>query len=392
MPAKTAAPSPITRRVRTGVWLVGARGSVATTAITGALALRAGLAEPVGTVTARPEFVGAGLPGFEELVFGGHDLTDLPLSKKAEQLSDAAVLPARLARALGDDLAGVDRNIRPAPQGATQRRQADLAIRDLKAFRIDHGLDRIVVVNLASTEPVPSPHPAHQNIDLLVGALAGPAPVLPASSLYAFAALSAGCPFVDFTPSAGARLPALWQLAERARLPIAGSDGKTGETLVKSVLGPMFAARNLRVNSWSGLNLLGGGDGATLAQPGPNAAKTASKHRVLDGTLGYTPPGPVRIEHVADLGDHKTAWDLITFSGFLGTGMRMDFTWHGCDSALAAPLVLDLARLTARAHQQGRTGPVGELGFFFKDPIGEGPHALADQWQVLRRFAASLAD
>ncbi|GAB3942924.1 hypothetical protein GCM10027614_30800 [Micromonospora vulcania] len=214
--------------------------------------------------------------------------------------------------------------------------------------------------------------------------------MLPPSSLYGYAALLAGCPYVDFTPSIGLRLPALTTLAQEARLPYAGHDGKTGETLVKSVLAPMFAMRNLAVRSWSGVNLLGGGDGATLADPAANAAKVQSKQRVLGETLGYLPQGGSRIEYVEELGDFKTAWDLITFAGFLGTGMRMEFTWHGCDSALAAPLVLDLARLTAAAHAAGHVGPLAELGFFFKDPIGAPTHSLAEQWARLTDFTQRL--
>jgi myo-inositol-1-phosphate synthase len=263
-------------------------------------------------------------------------------------------------------------------------------VADLAAFRDRHRLDRVVVVNVSSTEPVPDPHPAHARLEALSVALCEPGTVLPPSSLYAYAALRAGCPYVDFTPSTGARLPALAELAQAQRLPYAGHDGKTGETLVKSVLAPMFAMRNLAVRSWSGINLLGGGDGASLAEPGANAAKSVSKQRVLGETLGYVPEGTTSIEYVADIGDFKTAWDLVTFSGFLGTGMRLEFTWHGCDSALAAPLVLDLARITAAAHRAGRTGPLTELAFFFKDPLGDVDHALSAQWEALRRFVTGL--
>jgi myo-inositol-1-phosphate synthase len=217
-------------------------------------------------------------------------------------------------------------------------------------------------------------------------------PVLPASALAAYAAFTAGCSFVDFTPSTGARLAALAHYAELRRVPFGGNDGKTGETLVKSVLAPMFALRNLRVHSWSGLNLLGGGDGANLADPAANAAKVASKQRVLRDTLGYVPQGTSRIDYVEDIGDLKTAWDLIGFSGFLGTRMRMDFSWHGCDSALAAPLVLDLARITAAAHAAGHVGALTELGFFFKDPLGDGPGSLQEQWTALTTFVAGLGE
>ncbi|GAA2221797.1 inositol-3-phosphate synthase [Micromonospora olivasterospora] len=376
--------------MRTGVWLVGARGSVATTSIVGALALRAGLTGPTGCVTELPELRGPALPSFADLVFGGHDPVATPLAKRADALAAAGVLPARLVAALGAELAAVDHEVRPAPADGSQADRAAAVVADLTAFRDRHRLDRVVVVNVSATEPAAPPHPAHTDPDALAAALAGPDEVLPASSLYAYAAFTAGCPYVDFTPSTGARLPALETLAARHGLPYAGHDGKTGETLVKSVLAPMFAMRHLTVRSWSGANLLGGGDGANLADPDANAAKVRSKDRLLGEILGYVPQGHTRIDYVEDLGDFKTAWDLVTFAGFLGTPMRMEFTWHGCDSALAAPLVLDLARLTAAAHAAGRRGPLADLAFFFKDPLAAPTHSLAEQWDRLARFTAAL--
>ncbi|MDI1459372.1 inositol-3-phosphate synthase [Catellatospora sp. KI3] len=377
--------------MRTGVWLVGGRGSVAVTTIVGAAGLRAGLAEPTGCVTELPQLRSSALPALADLVFGGHDQVSTPLLKRADELAEAGVLPARLVAALQPDLAAVESELRPAPRGHTQAATAAQTAADLADFRDRHGLARVIVVNLSSTEAAAVPHPAHTDADALAAALDGEGEVLPPSSLYAYAAFAAGCPYVDFTPSTGARLPALHELALRAGVPYGGHDGKTGETLVKSVLAPMFAQRNLAVRSWSGTNLLGGGDGANLARPDANAAKAASKQRVLAETLGYQPEGHTRIEYVADLGDFKAAWDLVTFRGFLGTPMRLEFTWHGCDSALAAPLVLDLARITAAAHAAGRSGPLPELAFFFKDPIGTVGHDLSGQFEVLRAFVAGLA-
>ncbi|WP_346538793.1 inositol-3-phosphate synthase [Micromonospora sp. DPT] len=376
--------------MRTGVWLVGARGSVATTSIVGGLALRAGLTAPTGCVTELPALRGPALPTFADLFFGGHDLATTPLTKRAETLADAGVLPGRLAATLAADLTAVEEDLRPAPTGGTQADRAAAVVADLTAFRRRHRLDRVVMVDVSATEPAARPHPGHADPAALRAALAGPDEVLPPSSLYAYAAVEAGCPYVDFTPSTGLRLPALAALAVTRGLPYAGHDGKTGETLVKSVLAPMFAMRHLAVRSWSGVNLLGGGDGATLADPAANAAKVSSKQRVLGETLGYLPQGGTRIEYVEELGDFKTAWDLITFTGFLGTGMRMEFSWHGCDSALAAPLVLDLARLTAAAHAAGRVGPLTDLAFFFKDPLGSPTHSLAEQWQRLVSFTGRL--
>ncbi|MEU7875697.1 inositol-3-phosphate synthase [Dactylosporangium sp. NPDC049140] len=376
--------------MRTGLWLVGARGSVAVTSIVGAAALRAGLAEPIGCVTEHPRLRTTALPGFGDLVFGGHDVVHTNLVKRAEALAAAGVVPARLVAALHSELSAVDDDVRPVPHAATQRATASAMRHDLEAFRDKHALERVVVVNVASTEPAAPAHPAHTDLERLQSAMAMSEPVLPGSSLAAFSAFSAGCAYVDFTPSTGARLPALHELAVQERTPYAGHDGKTGETLLKSVLAPMFAMRRLHATSWSGINLLGGGDGATLAEPAANAAKSASKQRVLGETLGYVPDGTTRIEYVPGLGDFKTAWDLVTFEGFLGTGMRMEFTWHGCDSALAAPLVLDLARLTAAAHKNGHIGPLADLAFFFKDPLGDTDHGLAAQFETLAKFAEGL--
>jgi myo-inositol-1-phosphate synthase len=385
----------------TGVWLIGARGSVATTAVVGAAAVAAGLTPPTGCVTESPDFAGTRLPGIGDLVFGGHDVAGAGLTKRAEQLVRSGVVPARLPELVADDLAAADAEIRPGvrvPVDARDQAMATAALAtDITAFRERHGLDRVVVINVASTEPPVEPHPAHGSLDALSGALASGADVLPASSLYAYAALTAGCPYVDFTPSTGARLPALDELARRRGLPYTGRDGKTGETLLKSVLAPMFAQRALRVRAWSGTNLLGGGDGATLADPAAAAAKNASKSLVVGETLGYPVDGEVHIDYVADLGDWKTAWDHVVFDGFLGARMSLQFTWQGCDSALAAPLILDLARLMALAHASGLAGPVSELAFFFKDPVGAdattgGPgvdHALAAQYELLRSWAVS---
>lgn len=365
---------------RTGVWFIGARGSVATTAVAGAAALTAGLHPPTGMVTETPPFADCALPPLESLVFGGHDTASWPLPKRAEALAEGGVLPYGLPTALHADLAAADAAIRPGgpqpgavsgdPRGEDELIDAFAA--DLGEFTRTHGLARTVVVNVASTEPVP-----------------GPGDPLPASSLYAAAALRAGCPYVNFTPSAGLHHPRLADAARDAGVPYAGRDGKTGQTLLRSALAPMLAQRALAVRAWSGTNLLGGGDGAALADPAAAAAKNAGKARVLSDTLGALPDGEVHIDDVPALGDWKTAWDHIAFDGFLGSRMVLQTIWQGCDSALAAPLVLDLARLVARAADVGATGPVDGLGFYFKDP-DTGPSDLPDQWRALLDLAARL--
>jgi myo-inositol-1-phosphate synthase len=379
----------------TGLWLVGARGSVATTAVAGLLALRAGLTAPTGCVTEREPFTRIGLPTWENLVVGGHDVVCTPLDKRAEQLAESGLIPPRVLAATTAGLRTVDTEIRygyhPATHTGSQAEAAERLTADIVAFRERHGLARVVVVNVASTEP-PVPHvPEHDTLEALEGALGDPArTVLPASSLSAYAALRAGCPFVDFTPSPGVRLPALHELAMSRGLPYAGSDGKTGETLLRTVLAPMFTARALRVRSWAGTNLLGGGDGANLADPTQAKGKLVSKARGLTALLGEGVTAPLHIDNVPDLGEQKTAWDHVSFEGFLGARMSLQLTWTGLDSALAAPLVLDLARLTAAAHAAGAKGPLGALAFFFKDPIGSDEHRFAQQTTMLTDWALSL--
>ncbi|MHA5047188.1 inositol-3-phosphate synthase [Streptomyces sp. SD15] len=361
---------------RVGVWLIGARGSVATTVIAGCAAVTAGLHPPTGMVTETAPFAGCGLPALSSLVFGGHDTVDCPLPKRAEALAAEGVLPHGLPSAVAAELTATDQEIRPGgPAPGDTRTAAQLVdgfAADLRDFVRRRGLARAIVVNVASTEPTPT------------------GTELPPSSLYAAAAVQAGCPYVNFTPSTGLHHPALSSAAASSGLPYAGRDGKTGQTLLRSVLGPMFAQRALAVRAWSGTNLLGGGDGASLADPGAAAAKNAGKERVLADTLGAAPEGEVHIDDVPALGDWKTAWDHIAFDGFLGTRMILQTIWQGCDSALAAPLVLDLARLVARAHEKGLSGPLGELGFYFKDPVGDGPSALGEQYAALTGFAQQL--
>jgi myo-inositol-1-phosphate synthase len=370
-----------------GVWLIGARGAVATTTIVGAAALRLGRARPIGLVTETAPLSAAPLAPLDSLVFGGHDLTDTPLIKSAHALCrDAGPLDAQMVRALEDELAAADTRLRPAPALPGDRpalRFIRSVQEDLAAFRSAAAARRMIVVNLATTEPPVPSGLADLDLAQLDAAMTAPASGMPASLLYAYAALDAGVPYVNFTPSVGAALPALEQLALERGVPHAGRDGKTGETLLKSALAPMFRMRNLEVRSWSGFNVLGNTDGLALSNPATAASKIESKGKVVPSILGYEPHMIVRIDYVPTLGDWKTAWDLVQFDGFLGTPMTLQLTWQGSDSALAAPLVLDLIRLIDLAAARGERGGLGYLAFFFKSPVNSELHNLADQYALL---------
>ena len=139
---------------------------------------------------------------------------------------------------------------------------------------------------------------------------------------------------------------------------------------MKTVLAPMFALRNLKVMSWVGHNIFGNRDGLVLDDPSNKSSKVETKDRVVNQILGYKPSTIVTIEYLPDMGDWKTAWDHIHFQGFLGTKMALQFTWQGCDSLLAAPLAIDLARLADLEKRRGGRGLMKHLACFFKSPRG----------------------
>ncbi|MBD8079797.1 inositol-3-phosphate synthase [Cellulosimicrobium arenosum] len=390
---------------RTGIWFVGARGSVATTATLGLAAIADGHAAPTGCVTAAEPFASAPLPEFADLVVGGHDVSDVSMLKHAELLVEAGMIAPRLLTAAHNALERADAEVRhgydprdaeqqAGPGGARESQQAaaERLAADIVDFRDRHDLARVVVVDLASTEPLPEPVPEFTDRALLLAALADPdRAVLPASSVVAYAAILAGAPYAGFTPSASMALPVLVDLAAERGVPFAGQDGKTGQTWLRTILAPAFAARGLRVLSWAGTNLLGGGDGATLADPEAVRSKLASKSRGLQDLTGSRVT-PLHIDNVPDLGDIKVAWDHVHVEGFLGSRLTLQTTWSAHDSMLAAPLVLDLARLLALADAAGQGGPVAELGFFFKDPWGSGVHDFAAQTVALADWVRTTAE
>lgn len=389
---------------RVGLWLIGALGGVGATTALGLSALRRGLTSTTGLVTALPMFANLDLDQPADIFVGGHDIRAGDLATAAANVGRGTpAFSTSIIDACRDDLASFSNNIRPGfvvnadavAAHLVDRGDVDCHAsppsmlvsfqRDLTEFQKRHRLDQIVVVNLASTEPPAVDHVAHQSLTTLRKHL-DDATALPASSWYALAALEAGYPYINFTPSCGADLPSLVELALQKNLPIAGRDGKTGETLVKSVLAPLFAIRNLRVLSWVGHNILGNRDGFVLSEPTNRASKLKSKDQVVASILGYQPQTHTSIEYVESLDDWKTAWDHIHFEGFLGVRMALQFTWQGCDSALAAPLVIDLSRLTLLAQRAGMGGVLDHLALFFKSPMGVTQHDLGQQYARLTEY------
>jgi len=393
-----------------GVWMVGALGGIGTTLVVGTRAVARGLAPDTGLITNGPGFAALDLVPLKDVVFGGHEV-------RLSNYWDSACEIARRSRSLDiellaqlkDDLLDISEALKPGTsvncgpaidalvtnpvsrhddglRSIVQRIQSDI-----RAFRARESVERVVVVNLASTEPdlagidgLRDPAEFERLLD------AGDSARIRPSMLYSYAAFKEGCAYINFTPSAAPVCPVLRAIGDAAGVPYMGSDGKTGETLVKSALAPMFKYRNLRVLSWQGYNMLGDRDGQILAHADNLATKVRSKDAVLSGILGYPVHTHVGIDYVESLHDLKTAWDFIHFEGFLGHRMTMQFTWAGCDSILAAPLVLDMVRLAELAMRRGEKGPMTQLAPYFKAPLGVQEHDLHRQFHGMMAYFERL--
>jgi len=395
---------------RVGVWVFGALGGLATTMVVGARAMAKGLAGPQGLLTETELFRGVALAPMDKLVFGGHEVRDGDWSASAEEVHRAnGSIPYPLLLELRRDLQTRSQNLRkgtlvnagasitrmagarPPKKAPSLKAEVARLRKDIQEFMTRHRLKRCVCVNLTSTEPQLRLSRAHRTAagfeQLLADDRSG---AVRPSAVYAWVAASLGLPFVHFTPSNAALIPAVREKFAETGAPYAGQDGKTGETLVKSSLAPMFKYRNLRVMSWQGYNMLGDRDGVILHDAENKLAKVQSKDALLGHILGYDLHTHVGIDYVPSLDDLKTAWDFIHFQGFLGYKMSMQFTWQGCDAILAAPIVLDMVRLCDLAARRGESGALRHLSCFFKSPVDVAEHDLHEQWHLLTDYVAGL--
>lgn len=391
---------------KTGVWIFGAKGGLATTLMVGARAIARGLTSSAGLVTEHEELSPLDLVGLNGLVFGGHDIRTISLFDSAYEIyRDTGSIDYEILlkikeeiHEMGDEIRpglchncgkAVDRIAQPGflVETGDLRQAIDRIREDIQSFRERHGLERVVAVNLASTEPILEVGEKHLRLEGLESLIdANRCDRIRASLLYAYAAMDAGCAYINFTPSNAALVPALEELGKKRNIPYMGNDGKTGETLVKSALAPMFKYRNLKVMSWQGYNILGDRDGMVLANEDNRAAKIQSKDHLLAKILGYPLHTHVGIDYVASLKDLKTAWDFIHFKGFMDFKMSMQFIWQGCDAILAAPIALDMIRLADLALRKGESGRMIQLSSFFKSPMGVEEHDLHAQFHALTDY------
>lgn len=390
------------------LWLIGAYGIVATTAMAGAKAIENGIADRTGLVTALDHFkkLDAIVPfNFE---FGGHEIRMLPNAFVALQehwiqnkhfdfevlnavRADLEKVVAKKGTALncGSGIRELGKIDTLEDEELSLKEIVDRITRDLKEFADDE----TVVVNVASTEPVPKLseryHGSVEGFEEMIDSNAKE--LATASMLYAYSALKLKLPYANFTPSVGSSIPALKQLAKENNVPHAGNDGKTGETLIKTTLAPMFAYRNLKVVGWMSYNILGDYDGKVLSARDNRESKIISKDKVLEKALGYSPFSITQIEFFPSLVDNKTAFDFIHFKGFLGKLMKFYFIWDAIDAIVASPLILDIARLLLFAKKNGVSGVVKELAFFFKSPMDCDVVNTYEQFVMLKNWFSQLA-
>jgi len=382
------------------VLLVGL-GAVSTTTIAGTLAIRKGIAPPIGSLT-QMGTVRLGkrsegrfptikevvpLAELDDLVFGGWDIFDEDCYAAART---AGVLEASLLDQVRPDLEA----IRPMPavfdrqyvkrldgpnvkKGKNKRDLAEQVVADIREFKRVNDCDRLVMVWCGSTEVFMTPAAAHESVGAFERALDANDPAIPSSMIYAYAAIREGLPYANAAPNLSADVPALLELAARTGSPVAGKDLKTGQTLIKTIIAPGLKARLLGVEGWYSTNILGNRDGEVLDDPESFKTKEESKKSVLDYILQPQVYPElyeklchvVRINYYPPRGDNKEGWDNIDLVGWLGYPMQLKINFLCRDSILAAPIVLDSVLFLDLAKRAGMSGIQEWLSFYFKSPM-----------------------
>ena len=384
-----------------GVMVVGL-GAVTTTFMTGVLMARKGLAKPVGSMTQYDKMrVGEGadkkylhykdivpLADLNDIEFAAWDVYPANAYESAinaEVLKEKDINPVREElEAIKPLTAAFDHNYAKRLEGdnvkkGTRWELVEQLREDIRNFKAEKNLNRVVVLWAASTEVyVPVDEKTHYTLEALEAAMkADDREHIAPSMCYAYAALTEGAPFIMGAPNTTVDIPAMWELAEKTKMPIAGKDFKTGQTLVKSGFAPIIGTRCLGLSGWFSTNILGNRDGLVLDEPANFRTKEVSKLSTLESILVpeeqpdlYTNYyHKVRINYYPPRNDNKEGWDNIDIFGWMGYPMQIKINFLCRDSILAAPLCLDLVLLSDLAARAGRYGIQRFLSFFLKSPM-----------------------
>jgi myo-inositol-1-phosphate synthase len=372
-------------------------GAVATTLYAGVIAARQGLTSPIGSLSqmgTMHDAVGnerkinelVSIAQLDDIVFGGWD----PISPNAlEAAQTAGVLKSEDLAPLSRELEGIvamdavfDKRWVSRLEGTRVKHgenKFELAMQiidDIERFKVEHELDRVVMVWCGSTEAYQEPTAVHDSVVSFEEGLKNNDPNIAPSQLYAYAALVSGVPFANGAPNLTVDLPCMIELSQERGVPICGKDFKTGQTLMKTILAPGLKVRSLGLRGWYSTNILGNRDGEVLDAPENFKTKEVSKLGVLDSILrpDMNPELYGNIDHVVRInyyppaGDNKEGWDNIDIFGWMGYPMQIKVNFLCRDSILAAPLVLDLALFMDLAQRAGASGLQDWLSFYFKAP------------------------
>jgi myo-inositol-1-phosphate synthase len=394
-----------------GIMIIGLGGAVASTAIAGIELLKNGKIGTEGLPLADlPEYLTSGIAHYKNLVFTGwdlnaddlaaaatqHNVLTLPqFSAVSEELQATKPLAAVVNSAFCHNIEG--KNVFAA---ANHTAAVEKLREDVRRFKNESDAESVVVINLASTESfVDKNSETFATLENFEKALGENSAEISPAMIYAYAAIGEKIPYGNFTPSVAADIPALVEYAEKIGVPVAGKDGKTGQTFIKTVIAPGLKARALKVDGWFSTNILGNRDGFALQHPDSLKSKITTKGSVLDDILGYTVEDHlVDIRYYRPRGDNKEAWDNIDIIGFMGQPMQLKINFLCKDSILAAPLVIEIARLLDYARTCGETGVQSQLSTFFKlpqvaDERSETPeHAVHKQQQMLLDWLEAHAE
>jgi myo-inositol-1-phosphate synthase len=359
--------------------VAGAKGAVGTTVAAVAADLKKNIENTFAWLTTA-HWVPEGI--FPEMAFAGWDLSNKSM---VQSLAIQRILPPEkyLDHANWLDAADIRR---PPSRDLSLQNQVRLLKQDIQEFKASHSDNNPVFVNLL---------PACEVNDLgkysCLEALYSEAdPASFPDLAYALAAIQSGIPVVNFT-SNDVESSLLVGEAIKAGVPWCGRDGKTGQTYLKVVIASALKARNLLIDGWYSLNILGNDDGKNLADPRKASGKLANKTEFLDTIMGYQvgdrygrSTHKVAIDYYPPRGDSKESWDVIDIKGVFGMPMSMRLNMQLRDSILAAPMVIDLAFWMTALQAMGRAGLVPELGFYFKKAVGaDPPVSFQDQIDAL---------
>jgi len=385
---------------RLGVCIVGSNGAVASTVIAGVALMRKGVVPRLGMISETEQMKGLDLAAVDGMVFAGWDLLPWNMYEAAKH---HGVIPLHVVDEVKGELEKIKAwpgvasdNFLTALKGknvvgaASFREEIKIIQGNIESFKKENDVDRVVMINLTSTEKYCEVADVHRTIEAFEKGLDCNDPRISPAQKYLYTAIMMGIPHANFTPSLS-KIPALEKLAFDKGVPIAGEDGKTGQTLIKTAIAPMFVIRQLKVDGWFSTNILGNNDGLVLNDPAANKTKVTSKKSVLDSVLGYAVPHhQVHIHYYEPRGDDKEAWDNIDIKGFCGERMQLKLNFLCKDSILAAPLCVDLARLLDFAKSKGDKGIQRQMSVFFKSPYhtdGEVPeHNLFKQNLLLEAW------